>query len=538
MLKSRCFAALVCASVSVAGPALGQPPRPPSGVAFAAGFQPGSQQLFALDLSGTPVGDFPTSLKLLNGNVEVVLKNGVRMLKASAASEFVISLPQVLPQDFTLEFDLIPKSCCPPPDLSIEGTPRINQGEGSAHLLWQLDGYLAVIGGAQDNYETPMPENLRTSLPGVRTQVGVSVSGRTIKLYTNGRRLYTLDRQFARGQVLRVHLGGVSDANPVYLAGLRIATGAPQPTIVQSTPQPGPGTAGPNTPPAPRGTPQPVIPRPPVPPPPGSGASTPAPTPSPPPVATIPGAASGPIGTLGSATRGAARCTPSAAPGAPPLNYQVGGGRVGGAVLEWWKEANAEYLVERSPDPGDGSRSWTRLTSTCDTPDGMFHFMRLWEDGNSYPAVNMTDVYPGLQLGAPYVYRVTVIRPDGTSGSSEGPYTTSGAVFLSSPIAAVNGNTVKIAADISYCTTPSMRCDPWMMEFLVTSSSVGFQYSSRQPWVDSYDPSLPLTVPGGVEGAFAFTIPGVPSGTHTFTLTAIYQPDFQIAAGSVTVVVP
>jgi hypothetical protein len=211
---------------------------------------------------------------------------------------------------------------------------------------------------------------------------------------------------------------------------------------------------------------------------------------------------------------------------------------VGGAVLEWWLETGAEYLVERSPDPGDGSRSWTRLTSTCDSPDGMYHFMRLWEDGNSYPAVNMTDVYSGLQLGAPYVYRVTVIRPDGTSGSSEGPYMTSGAVFLSNPIAAVSGNTVKIAADISYCITPPMRCDPWMMEFLVTSSTVGFQYSSRQPWVDSYDPRLPLTVPGGVEGAFAFTIPGVPSGTHTFTLTAIYQPDFRIAAGSVTAVVP
>jgi hypothetical protein len=168
----------------------------------------------------------------------------------------------------------------------------------------------------------------------------------------------------------------------------------------------------------------------------------------------------------------------------------------------------------------------------------MYHFMRLWEDGNSYPAVNMTDAYSGVQLGAPYVYRVTVIRPDGTSGSSEGPYTTSSAVFLSSPIASVSGNSVKLAADISYCTTPFMRCDPWMMEFRVTGSSVGFQYSSRQPWKDSYDPRLPLTVPGGVEGAFAFAIPGVPSGTHTFTLTAIYQPDFQIAAGSVTVVVP
>jgi hypothetical protein len=168
----------------------------------------------------------------------------------------------------------------------------------------------------------------------------------------------------------------------------------------------------------------------------------------------------------------------------------------------------------------------------------MTRFQRLWEDGQYYPAISLIDVYSGVQLGAPYVYRLTVIRPDGTSGSSEAQYTTSGGVFLSSPIAAVNGNTVRIAADVSYCTTPSIRCDPWMMESLVTSSSVGFTYSSRQAWVDSYNPALPLTVPGGIEGTFAFTISGVPSGTHTFTLTAVYQPDFKVAAGSVIVVVP
>ena len=225
--RGRLLGRLIALAILLPSSASGQPATPPAGVAFSAGFQPGGQQLFALDLRGTPIGEFPTNLEFRNGTMEVVLKNGVRMLKASAASEFVITLPQVLPQDFTLEFDLIPKAGGPPPDLSLEGTPRINQGEASAHLLWQADGYLAVIGGAQDNYETPMPEDFRASLPGVRTQVGVSVSGSTIKLYTNGRRLFTLDRQFARRDVLRVFLGGVDDVNAVYLAGLRIAMGAP-----------------------------------------------------------------------------------------------------------------------------------------------------------------------------------------------------------------------------------------------------------------------------------------------------------------------
>ena len=225
MIKT-CLFATMGVSALLPGRTLGQG-EPPPGVPYAAGFRPGGQQLFALDLSGTPVGDAPPTIKLLKGNVEVVLQGGVRMLKASTASAFLITLPQVLPQDFTLEFDLIPKASGPPPDLTIEGTPTINQGDGSAHLLWQADGYLGVIGGAQDNYETPMPEDLKVTLPGMRTQVGVSFTGNTVKLYTNGRRLYTLDRVFARGRVLRVSLGGVDDHNAVYLAGLRIATGAP-----------------------------------------------------------------------------------------------------------------------------------------------------------------------------------------------------------------------------------------------------------------------------------------------------------------------
>jgi hypothetical protein len=77
-----------------------------------------------------------------------------------------------------------------------------------------------------------------------------------------------------------------------------------------------------------------------------------------------------------------------------------------------------------------------------------------------------------------------------------------------------------------------------MMEFTVTSSTSGFSHSSRQVWVNSYDPNLPFTVPGGIEGTFVFTIPGVPKGTHTFALTALYQPDLRASAGSVTVVVP
>ena len=165
--------------------------------------------------------------------MEVVIKDGMPMLKASVTSEFVITLPQgmVLPADFTLEFDLVPKGCCNPPDLSFEGTPTINQGPGSAHVLWDSDGYLAVVGGGGDTYEAPMFNDLITLLPGVLTRVVAVVQGPTIRLYTNGRRHFTLDKQFVRGPVLRVSLGVDRERqDPVYLAGLRILAGAFPPT--------------------------------------------------------------------------------------------------------------------------------------------------------------------------------------------------------------------------------------------------------------------------------------------------------------------
>ena len=58
------------------------------------GFVPGARPIVDLTFAGTPVGEFPTGLRLLTGNLDVVDKNGVHMLRASTPSEFVIQLPE------------------------------------------------------------------------------------------------------------------------------------------------------------------------------------------------------------------------------------------------------------------------------------------------------------------------------------------------------------------------------------------------------------------------------------------------------------
>jgi hypothetical protein len=208
------------------------------------GFVAGSREIVNVDFQGTPVGVFPQSLRLLQGNLEVVDKNGVRMLRASSPSELVINLPETLPPKFTVEVDLIPKACCNPADLMLEGVISGSRSSVSAQLTWK-PGHLMVVGGNPQMFQMDMPEAISATLPSALTRVAVSFDNETVTMYTNGKRLYTLaDRKFVRGTVMRVSLGGQDDDKyAVYLSRLRIADAAA--TAIMAVPATTTGTATP-----------------------------------------------------------------------------------------------------------------------------------------------------------------------------------------------------------------------------------------------------------------------------------------------------
>jgi len=187
---------------------------------------PGQSPLFVLDVQGTALDEFPSAVKALKGTMTTVDKNGQRMLRASSPSEFLITLPQNLPAAFTVIVDLIPKACCNPEDIMLEGTPARNRGVASAELTWH-PAHIMAVGGGGDMYQSDMPADLAASTPGNLTQLIWEFKGSTITLYTNGRRMYTLDKQFVRGRVLRVWLGGADEGlNAMHLASLSILDGA------------------------------------------------------------------------------------------------------------------------------------------------------------------------------------------------------------------------------------------------------------------------------------------------------------------------
>ena len=190
-------------------------------------FAPGSREIFSVNFAAEPQDEFPRRLRTVRGNMTMVMKDGVAALRASDPAAFVVMLPERLPNDFTLEFDLIPKTSGNPTDLNFEGTVSQDRGPASAMVEWS-PSKVNVVGGGE-MAQIPMPDDLQPLLHAQPSEVRVSVKGPTITLFTNGQQIFSLDRKFPRGRVLRVELGGYDDDKyAVYLTKFRLATNSPK----------------------------------------------------------------------------------------------------------------------------------------------------------------------------------------------------------------------------------------------------------------------------------------------------------------------
>lgn len=203
----------------------------PARAAAQSGFAPGQRTLFSLDLKGTPVGELPKGIKLLSGNLTVADKDGSHMMMTAETTEFLVTLGEPLPPDFTIEVDVVPRACmCLPADLMFEGTMSRSRGSASAEIEW-MKGKLSVIGGGI-MIQQPMPDDLTETLAGNLTEIGASFNGTNFALVTNGKTLFTdANRKFVRGRVIRFTVAGQDEhENAMYIAKLRIATNSSPPS--------------------------------------------------------------------------------------------------------------------------------------------------------------------------------------------------------------------------------------------------------------------------------------------------------------------
>jgi OmpA-OmpF porin, OOP family len=194
-------------------------------------FVPGEQVLFAEDFSRDRVGNFPQRLEFLNGNAEVVTWNEGRWLRASEWIAFAVPLPEVLPERFTVEFQVT----LPWWGMTIYGGPDGMVGEGQSNPSERSHHYIELgccavgIRGAGGQSGSVADARSRFDLPqgidGHLFDVRVQGDGRYLKLYLNEQRLANIpNADFKRSDKLYFEIRP-SHENPVMLGNLTINAG-------------------------------------------------------------------------------------------------------------------------------------------------------------------------------------------------------------------------------------------------------------------------------------------------------------------------
>jgi OmpA-OmpF porin, OOP family len=191
-------------------------------------FIPGSRVIFYTDFSEDRVGNFARGLKYGSGPIEVVERDGVKMLRSTGRSTILIPVGKQLPQRFTLEIDVL----TPAEDLAgydviaFEGGPTLDRGDESVEVNWSTTGAL-MIGGGQNagNSASAIPDAMQAQIRGKVAHLRVLMDSGYFKMYTNERRMYNIpELSFRRDSVIRLFVKGSEEDNmAVYISSIRVA---------------------------------------------------------------------------------------------------------------------------------------------------------------------------------------------------------------------------------------------------------------------------------------------------------------------------
>jgi outer membrane protein OmpA-like peptidoglycan-associated protein len=191
-------------------------------------FVPGNKVIFYTDFSEDRVGNFARGLKFVAGQMDVVERDGIRMLRATGRSEFRIPVGKQLPQRFTLEIDVIapPVPCCGYEVFSVEGSLNRDRSDQSAEIHWHPNGTV-IIGGGTDlgKSSVSIPESMRPQLMGKPVHVRILMDSAYLKMYVNERRMYNIpELQFRRDSIIRMSVFGSPEENEaVFITSIRVA---------------------------------------------------------------------------------------------------------------------------------------------------------------------------------------------------------------------------------------------------------------------------------------------------------------------------
>lgn len=190
-------------------------------------FIPGNKVIVYSDFSDDKVGNFARRLKYKGGSMDVVDRDGAKMLRANSRSEFLIPLGRILPARFTLELDVIaPATYLQGYDvIAFEGGPVLDRDAKSAEINWNTDGTVIIGGGQGSTSAVKLPGEMYKNFLGQVAHIRVLMDGDYFKLYVNERRMYNIpELPFARDSVIRVFMRGSEDPElALYISSIRVA---------------------------------------------------------------------------------------------------------------------------------------------------------------------------------------------------------------------------------------------------------------------------------------------------------------------------
>jgi OmpA-OmpF porin, OOP family len=189
-------------------------------------FVPGSRTIFFTDFTEDQVGNFPKRLTFKNGGMEVVeLDGGQRALKASSYSQLLIPLPEVLPQKFTIELDVINRDSrgVAANTFEITGGGAPNDTKYT-RIGWGHNG-LDVLGGGVEGMSIMAKDADVQRYVGHPASFRILGDGEALKLYADEKRIANIPNAgFQRGRTLALYLQGRDDEkNAVYVTRIRVA---------------------------------------------------------------------------------------------------------------------------------------------------------------------------------------------------------------------------------------------------------------------------------------------------------------------------
>lgn len=185
-------------------------------------FVPGNRVIFDDDFTEDKVGNFPQRLEFGTGQMEVVELDGVRMLKASDRSTFILPLKEPLPERYTIEVDFLSKN---------EAWEALELSGGRASYAG-VDTKLDVGDQGVELY-TDNKQVLNSwysdadkkALPGTLVHLRLQGDGGYLKTYVNEKRIVNVpNAKMKRENGLFFTLSGTDGGNkPVYIARIRVA---------------------------------------------------------------------------------------------------------------------------------------------------------------------------------------------------------------------------------------------------------------------------------------------------------------------------